>query len=93
MKTKRWVMVTTKHRGVFMGELLEEKGSSVLLAECRMCVSWNQATRGVVSLAHNGPGDGCRVTFAAPQARLRDITAIFDCTEAATEKWRGEPWS
>ena len=91
-RTGQPVMVTTKHRGVFAGLLADDQGDVVTITDARMCVYWSPAERGIVGLAQKGPGAGCRVSPAAPRIALRDVTAVFDLTPAAWERWQAEPW-
>src|SRR5690606_25840637 len=91
-RTGHPVMVTTQHRGVFAGLLADDQGDVVTITDARMCVRWTQAERGIVGLAQQGPGAGCRVSPAAPRLTLRDVTAVFDLTPAAWDRWQAEPW-
>ena len=93
MKEKRMVVVTTKDKGVFFGELIENTGKEkAILKDAQMCVYWNSETRGVLGLASSGPADGCRITPIIPQIELFDITSFMDCTSQAVKKWREEKW-
>jgi hypothetical protein len=93
----RPVLVTTDKRGVFFGYLigeLDREVSVAKLANCRMVVSWDAATRGVVGLAANGPTDGCRVTAAAGnESALNGVTGVFGVTEAARLRFEAGPWA
>ena len=76
----RYVMVTTKHRGVFMGRANGDvSGRTVELEECQMCVYW--ASGGVLGLAKDGPSTDCRITAPAPKAIIHDVTAVFDVAD------------
>src|SRR6185437_2017311 len=61
--TKRQpVVVTTEHRGVFFGYLLEDKSPDrVILEDARMCVYWSAKVHGVLGLAATGPDKDSRV--------------------------------
>jgi len=89
---RRPVMVTTVHRGVFAGLLVEDHGETVVIEDARMCVYWDASTRGVLGLARHGPGPLCRISPAAPRLTLRGVTAVADLTPQAWERWRQEPW-
>lgn len=93
----RAVLVTTDKRGVFFGYLigeLDREVSVAKLARCRMVVSWDAATRGVVGLAANGPTDGCRVTAAAgDESALNGVTGVFGVTDAARDRFEAGPWA
>lgn len=93
----RAVLVTTDKRGVFFGYLIGELDREirvVKLAKCRMVVSWDAATRGVVGLASTGPTDGCRVTAAAgDESDLNSVTGVFGVTDAACARFEAGPWA
>lgn len=87
------VVVTTKYRGVFYGELLEQSGETVVLVAAKNCIYWASATRGFLGLAKNGPGPGCRIGPAVDRLELYGVTSISDCTPEASERWEGETWT
>ena len=87
------VVVTTKHRGIFFGRLVEESGTTVVLADARNCVYWNAETKGFLGLAANGPQSGCKVTAAAPSLKLFDVTSISQVNDDARKKWEAAPWA
>jgi hypothetical protein len=89
------VVVTTAHRGVFGGELAEERHGYkvVVLKTCRMCVYWPAETKGVFGLAANGPPAKSRVSPAVPMQTIYDVTAVALSTEGAIKAWDAEPWS
>lgn len=86
------VVVTTKHRGVFYGELASDvTPESVTLKGCRNCLRWGDA-KGFLGLAAFGPGPGHRVGPAAPSIVLYDITSVIECTPDAVKAWGGATW-
>ena len=88
------VVVTTEHRGVFFGELVDDKSPVKLtLKDARMCVFWAQDVKGVVGLASSGPSKSCRITFAAPTITLYKITSVMECSVEAINKWESGPWN
>lgn len=91
----RHVVVTTAHRGVFVGRLESESadGKSATLLGARMIVYWDAKVRGVLGLATTGVTAGCRVTSAVDKIALRDVTAIIDATPAAAATWESQPWA
>ena len=91
--SERFVLVTTKHRGVFSGFLVGDDGDKVTLRECRNCVYWPASVKGFLGLAKEGPLQGSRVGKAAPLAELRDVTCVADVTDEAKARWESEPWS
>ena len=79
------VIVTTKHRGIFCGLLNADtaaEAQTVTLNRCRMAVTFKNT--GAVGLAQGPTG---RVSGMAPSAEIRDITAIFDCSEEGWKAW------
>lgn len=94
-KKKRFVVVTTEHRGVFGGLLNgdDPSSSTLTLSDAQMCVYWSSDLQGVLGLASSGPSKGCRVSPAVPKLVLQGVTAVIDATEDAEKAWRARPWS
>lgn len=92
---KRAVVVTTEHRGVFFGYVVNDKKSpaEIELSEARMCVYWSVATRGVLGLAAKGPQKGCRITGAIPKMTAYKVTAVLDCAPEAVTAWESGAWT
>jgi hypothetical protein len=84
-----YVMITTKHRGVFAGYLLEERdnGSTVVLEQARCAIRWG-TSKGFLELASEGPTSNSKIGAVAPQVTLYDVTAKVLCTEKAEGAWR-----
>lgn len=94
VRKARWVVVTTEKRGVFFGLTTAKMGAEPLILDTpRMCVYWDQATKGVLGLAATGPTSGCRVTAAPQRIELRGVTSIMDCTPEAVAAWQAAPWA
>ena len=90
---ERWIVVTTKARGVFFGKGNPNPGDDPIhLEHAQMCVYWSRDVRGVIGLAASGPTADSRVTKPAPSMEVRGITAVIDCTPEAVEAWRSVPW-
>mgnify|MGYP007057204850 CR=1 FL=1 len=91
---QRAVVVTTKHRGVFFGYLVESNSPHmVTLDRARMCVYWSADVRGVLGLASGGPTESCRVTHALTEPlTVYGITAVMACAEDAVARWEAGPW-
>lgn len=90
----RPVLVTTAHRGVFFGYLVGEPSKEkVVVDKVRNITYWDTATRGFLGLASTGPSKGCRVTAAAGETTLYDITGVFTCTPEAVTKFEAAPWA
>ena len=85
----RNVMVTTQHRGVFAGQIEgdQDVNAEIMpLKNARMAIQWG-TTKGVMQLAESGPTSSSKISAKADIPSLRDITAVFDITDAAWEKW------
>ena len=88
-KTERAVLVTTVHRGVFFGYLLNTAKMSakiMTLERCRNAIYWS-GTRGFLGLASHGPESGSRIGSQAPSVLLHDVTSVSECSPAAVKKW------
>jgi len=92
---KRFVMVTTEHKGVFAGTLVkyDSEHEVAVIKDARMLVYWSSDTRGVLGAAAKGPGRSCRVSPAVPKIQLNAVTSVIDCTDNAKAMWEAEPWS
>lgn len=90
--TKRAVLVTTEHRGVFFGYATETSGETIKLTDARLCLYWSRDVKGFMGLASNGPSATCRIGPAA-DIELRKITAIATVTPEAEAAWLAAPWS
>ena len=86
MKSK-FVLITTEHRGVFAGELVEHSETTVKLANARCAIYWNTKT-GFLELASNGPNSGSKISATADAITLYGVTSISDCTSEAERAWR-----
>jgi len=92
MEPGNYVVVTTKHRGVFAGRLVNRENSEVKLKDARVCIYWSTNTKGFVGLAVTGPIKGSRVSPAAPEMVIADVTSITLCSEQAEKQWENGPW-
>lgn len=83
------VLVTTQHRGVFAGLIPVDQDLSVkalALQGAKMAIYWG-TTRGLMELCDTGPTSKSRISAPADIPMLHDVTAIFDISEKAWEKW------
>jgi hypothetical protein len=95
-KASEYVLVTTSlaaGRGVFGGELVEDKEDVVILAEARNCISWSADVKGFLGLASTGPSKNCRIGPAVPSLKLQGVTSIARCTPEAEMAWKAAPWA
>ena len=84
-KKERPVIICTEHKGVFFGYADETDGERVLLKRARMAIYFG-TSRGVMELAETGPTAKSRISARA-DIEVRKITAVFEVTAAAVEKW------
>lgn len=87
------LMVTTEKRGVFYGYGFKSDAKTIELENARMCVFWSQDMHGVMGLASIGPSKSCKVSHAVPSVILQDVTATFEVSKEAIEKWESAPWA
>lgn len=93
-RKKRPVVVTTKHRGVFVGYTTDtDKADPITLTDARMVVYYSPGTRSVLGIAAGGVASGSRVSSAVPSITLRDVTAVMGASPEAVKAWEAEPWS
>lgn len=95
MPAKRFVVVTTSHRGVFGGYLngqVSEDSTVVTLKDARMCLYWSAQVKGVLGLAAGGPVKGCRVGPAVKSLTLTGVTSIVETSAEAEKAWSAQLW-
>lgn len=86
----RPVLVTTQHRGVFVGLIHGDQDVNVRtmpLKAAKMAIYWG-TTRGLMELCETGPTEKSKISAPADIAALHDITAVFDVTPNAWAKWQ-----
>lgn len=81
----RPVIICTAHRGVFFGYADDTSGDSIQLKRARMAIRFG-TKRGVMELAETGPTTSSNISARADM-EVRKVTAVFEVTPAATEKW------
>ena len=84
------ILVTTKHRGVFYGQVSEKQdltATTMRLENARMAIYWG-TTGGVAELAKSGPTKKSKIGSAATIEAVHDITAVWGVEESAAEKWQ-----
>lgn len=83
------ILVTTKHGGVFFGNVEDSQDVTTLsmgLKGARCAIYWG-TTGGVAELASTGPTDKSRIGSKADIAVLHDITGVWNVTDEAAAKW------
>lgn len=89
----RPVVVTTQHRGVFVGYTADPTDAEIVTLERgRMIVYWPAEVHGVLGLATRGPVKGSRVSPAVKSIALRNVTSVIEATAEAAEQWEKELW-
>lgn len=86
----RPVLVTTAHRGVFAGLIDDDQdinAKTMPLKSAKMAIYWG-TTKGLMELCDTGPTKTSRISAPADIPALHDITAIFDISAEAWEKWQ-----
>ena len=88
------VLVTTKHKGVFAGQLksVDRTLELATLVGCRNCISWSESVKGFLGLAVDGPNEDCRIGPKTIETELWGVTSMTKMTEQATNKWESAPW-
>ena len=84
------VLVTTQHRGVFVGQIADDQdlsARSMPLAGARMAIRFG-TTKGVMQLAETGPTAQSKISASADIPMLHDITGLFSITDEAWAKWQ-----
>lgn len=83
------VMITTKHRGVFLAKTTNETDltarSVVKLKDVKMLIRWRNGD-GLSGVAKYGPTDNCKVSSACDVEVLHDVTGVFNITKEAEKK-------
>lgn len=83
-------IITTKHRGVFAGEIADDQdlaATAMPLKGARMAIRFG-TTRGLLQLAETGPTATSKISAPADIPMLHDITAVFAITDEAWSKWQ-----
>lgn len=84
-------MITTKHRGVFLGQVKTNTDLTAKtltdIANCKMVIKWRNG-KGLDYMASHGPTDKCMVSPGHDVEVLHDITAVWKVSdEAAAKIW------
>jgi len=85
----RNVLITTEHRGVFAGQIENDQdinASTMPVKNAKMAIYFG-TENGLMQLAETGPTSESRISASANIPSLRKITAVFDITSEAWEKW------
>lgn len=86
------VVVTTSNRGVFFGNVAEDKSPvSMTLRHARNCLYWSKDVGGFLGLASKGPSTKCRIGAETESVTLYGVTSVASCSEESVLAWRGAP--
>ena len=83
------VLVTTEFRGVFFGEMVEDKKlpGECTLKNARNCIYWSSDCKGFLGLASNGPTSSCKIGVKVDKVTLYKITSVTPVSKEAAKKW------
>lgn len=83
------VLVTTEFRGVFFGEVKNDKKlpAEITLKNARNCIYWSSSVGGFLGLAAKGPDSQCKIGTKVDEVTLWKITSVTPVSEEAAKKW------
>jgi hypothetical protein len=83
------VLITTEFRGVFYGEVKNNKNlpSEITLTNARNCIYWSSDCNGFLGLAAKGPTKSCKIGAEIKEITLYKITSVTPVSEEAAEAW------
>lgn len=84
------VLVTTEFRGVFYGEVKNDKKlpDQITLTNARNCIYWSADCGGFLGLAANGPSSQCRIGTKVGELTLYKVTSVTPIiNKDAIAKW------
>ncbi len=86
---KKAVLVTTEFRGVFYGEVKNDKKlpEEITLKNARNCIYWSADCGGFLGLAANGPTSQCKLGTKVDEVTLWKITSVTPVSDEAVKKW------
>ena len=90
-KKPPYVVVRTYTAGVHCGELVSLKGKEVALSNTKRIWSWTGAWT-LNEIASVGPGEGSKISCAAPSNTLTEAIEVLECTPAARAKLEAASW-
>jgi len=83
------VLVTTEFRGVFCGEIKNDKKlpNEITLENARNCIYWSSDVGGFLGLAAVGPNSSCKIGKKVTELKLYKITSVTPVTQEAKKQW------
>ncbi|MCP3885117.1 MAG: hypothetical protein GY700_06515 [Propionibacteriaceae bacterium] len=87
------VVITTEHRGVFFGRVVDPAATQLVLHDARNCIYWHKSIGGFMGLAEVGPNSQCKIgrKLTKPFRPRGLITSVMECTDTAAAAWDGAP--
>ena len=85
----QYALITTKHRGVFFGELVAYNRTEAyaILRDARCAIRFG-TKGGFLELAQTGPTGRSKIGATAPEIELLDVTSKTVCSNEAVAKWQ-----
>lgn len=87
-------LITTTTRGVYFGNVIEDREDTVVVENCRHVYSWTASEgkdKGTYSLATIGPQEGSRVGPPV-SIKIRNVANLVDVTEEAIKAFEKATW-
>jgi hypothetical protein len=91
MQKHKYVVVRTFSAGVHVGELQQQNGKEVVLANARRIWSWKGANS-LSEIAVHGVGPGSRVSDTVDEIMLTEAIEIITCTAESEKNLRKAIW-
>ena len=87
------VIVTTSLYGILFGYITQRpetidlyEKNYIELKRVRMCCFYDKI-RGILDLAVSGPNSECEITPQIAWLKIKDVNAVFPCSEQAAKEW------
>lgn len=89
MSKSKAVLITTEFRGVFYGEIKDDKKlpKEITLKNVRNCIYWSSDCGGFLGLAAKGPTQGCKIGTKVSELKVYNVTSVTPVEKDAIEKW------
>lgn len=86
---KNAVLVTTEFRGVFFGEIVNDKKlpNEITLKNVRNVIYWSADCNGFLGLASTGVTSNCKISAKVDKITLYKITSVTPVSKEALKTW------
>ena len=83
------VLVTTEFRGVFYGEVKNDKKlpEEITLKNARNCIYWSSDVGGFLGLASDGVTSNCKIGKRVDELKIYKITSVTPVSDKAVKTW------